>query len=198
MALACPECGFELKPYFLESPDYRTCHVCGHETSALPYPACFAPDQVITQADLRREDDDASCFYHESKKAVQACSQCGRFVCALCAVQIGNDVLCPGCIVSGEKKPEAHTRVADRLERGRKLYDSLALAVAIVPALTVWLSIFGGPAALYIVIRYWKRPTSIVRRYQWRKWLALGLGLAETGGWIWLIAYLVLQRQVAQ
>ncbi len=105
MALACPECSFDLKPYFLESPDYRTCHICGHETSVLPYPACFAPDLVITAADLRREEDDASCFYHESKKAVQSCSQCGRFVCALCSVQVGNDVLCPGCIVSGEKKP---------------------------------------------------------------------------------------------
>jgi hypothetical protein len=47
-----------------------------------------------------------------------------------------------------------------------------------------------------MALRYWKRPTSIVRRYQWRKWLALGLGLAETGGWIWFFTYLALQRRV--
>src|SRR5579863_8345909 len=104
MALACPECGIELKPYLLESPDYRPCHVCGHEISALPYPACFVAGQVITQADLRREEEDASCFYHESKRAVHSCSQCGKFVCALCSAQIGEKILCPSCVVSGEKK----------------------------------------------------------------------------------------------
>jgi hypothetical protein len=197
MALACPECGFELKPYFLESPDYRPCHVCGHETSALPYPACFAAAKVITAADLSREEDDASCFYHESKKAMQSCSQCGRFLCALCAAQIGNDVLCPSCIVSGEKRPGAD-KIADRLERGRTLYDSTALIVAVLPALTVWLSLFGGPASVFIALRYWRRPSSIVRRYQWRKWLALALGLAQTGGWAWLFTYLALNRQVGQ
>jgi hypothetical protein len=189
MALACPECGFELKPYFLESPDYRPCHVCGHETSVLPYPACFVAEQRITQADLRREEEDASCYYHESKKAAHSCSQCGKFLCALCSAQIGEDVLCPACVVSGEKKSQ-------RLERGRTLYDSLALMVAVLPALTVSFSIFGGPVAVYMALRYWKRPTSIVRRYQWRKWLALGLGLAETGGWIWFFTYLALQRRV--
>jgi len=190
MALACPECGFELKPYFLESPDYRPCHVCGHETSVLPYPACFAAGQVITQADLRREEEDASCFYHESKKAVHSCSQCGRFVCALCSAQIGEEILCPSCVVSSEKK-------SSRLERGRTLYDSLALIVAILPAMTVSFSIVGGPVAVYLALRYWKRPGSMVRRYQWRKWLALGLGLAETGGWIWLFSYMALRRSTA-
>jgi hypothetical protein len=201
MALACPECGFELKPYFLQSPDYHSCHVCGFETSVLPYPACFAVQRVITPEDLRRDEEDASCFYHESKKAVQSCGQCGRFVCALCSVQIGNDILCPGCIMSGEKRAAAGTapgtdKLADRLERTRTLYDSLALIVSLAPILTVWGSLIGGPASIYLALRYWKRPTSIVRRYQWRKWLALGLGLAQTVGWIWLIAYISLQRRV--
>jgi hypothetical protein len=196
MALACPECGFELKPYLLESPDYRPCQVCGHEISALAYPACFVAGQVITQADLRREEEDASCFYHESKRAVHSCSQCGKFVCALCSAQIGDAVLCPGCVVAGEKKG-AGNMTAERLERGRSLYDSMALIVATLPALTISFSIIGGPVAVYLALRYWKRPGSIVRRYQWRKWLALGLGLAETGGWIWLFTYLALQRRVA-
>lgn len=189
MALACPECGFELKPHFLESPEYRPCHVCGHETSVLPYPVCYVAEQRITPADLQREEEDASCFYHESKKAAQSCSQCGKFLCALCSAQIGNDVLCPSCVVAGEKKSQ-------RLQRGRTLYDSMALMVAVLPALTVSFSIFGGPISVFLALRYWRRPTSLVRRYQWRKWLALGLGLAETGGWIWFFVYLALQRRV--
>jgi hypothetical protein len=195
MALLCPECGFELKPYFLESPEYRPCHVCGFETSALLYPACFAGATVITATDLRREEEDAACFYHESKKAVHSCSQCGRFLCALCSARIGDDVLCPNCIVAGEKGGARGKSVEARLERGRTLYDSLALIVAVLPAMTVSFSIIGGPVATYLAIRYWRRPTSIVRRYAWRKWVALGLGLAETGGWIWLITYLALNRR---
>jgi hypothetical protein len=153
---------------------------------------------VITRADLERGEEDASCFYHESKKAAHSCSQCGKFVCALCAAQIGEQILCPGCIVAGEKGAGKKNRsfAADRLERGRPLYDSLALIIAVLPAFTISLTIIGGPAAVYLALRYWKRPTSIVRRYQWRKWLALGLGLAETGGWVWLFTYLALQRQV--
>jgi hypothetical protein len=193
MALTCPECGFELKPYFLQSPDFHACHVCGQETSALAFPACFRPPETISEAELRRGEDDASCFYHESKKAAQSCSQCGRFLCALCAAQIGGDVLCPDCIVSGEKKHKI-----ERLERARTLYDSIALIVAVAPVFTVWFSILGGPAAIYLSLRYWKRPTSIVRRYAWRKWLALALGALETGGWAWLIVYLVMVRRQSQ
>ena len=189
MPLACPECGFELKADNTEPQDYRPCNVCGHETLPLLYPAYFVSGPVITQADLRREEEDASCFYHENKKAAHACGQCGRFVCLLCSAQIGDALLCPACVVSGEKK-------SNRLERGRTLYDSLALIVATLPAFTVSFSVIGGPVAVYLALRYWKRPGSIVRRYQWRKWLALGLGLAETGGWIWVFTYLALQRRV--
>jgi hypothetical protein len=194
MALSCPECGFELKPYFLESPDYRPCHVCGHETSVLPYPACFAARQVITADDLRRDEEDAGCYYHESKRAVHSCSQCGRFLCELCSAQIGDDVLCPSCIVAGEK----NYNIENRLERGRQLFDSMALLIAALPALTVSFTIFGGPVAVYVALRYWNKPTSIVRRYQWRKWLALAMGLAETGGWVWLFTYMALRRRVTQ
>jgi hypothetical protein len=191
MSLLCPECSFELKPASLESPEYRACHVCGHETSALAFPACYARDAAITAADLRREEEDASCFYHESKRAANACSQCGRFLCALCSAQIGENILCPNCVVAGEKGKSTQVR----LERKRTLYDSAALLVAVLTGLTVSFSIIGGPVAAYLALRYWKRPSSIVRRYQWRKWLALALGLAETGAWAWGIVYLILNRQ---
>ncbi len=67
---------------------------------------------------------------------------------------------------------------------------------ATLPVLTISFTIIGGPVAVYLAVRYWKKPTSIVRRYQWRKWLALALGLAETGGWVWALTYFALQRNV--
>src|SRR3569832_2795901 len=136
MAVACPECGLELKPGFFESPEYRHCHACGTEISMLPFPASFAAPAKIHAHDLRRGENEASCFHHEAKKAVHVCSRCGKFLCALCSAEFGNDALCPECLVSGEQK-----RSDVRLERARTLYDSLALTLAVAPAITVSLTI---------------------------------------------------------
>src|SRR5258708_17163850 len=45
----------------------------------------------------------------------------------------------------------------------RTLYDSIALALAIFPLITVWGAGIGGAAAIYVAIRYWKKPGSLVR-----------------------------------
>ena len=189
MALACPECGFELKPAFLESQDFRSCHICGSEISVLAFPACFVEPKKIGAMELRRGEDETSCFHHDSKKAVADCARCGKFLCALCMVEVGSDILCPECLVSGER-----TAKDSYLERERTLYDSIALTLAIAPALTISFTLFGAPAAIYVALRYWKRPTSIVRRFAWRKYVALVLGLAEIGLWILLVTLGVMQR----
>ena len=190
MAVSCPECGLDLRAGFLESPEYRNCHVCGTEISVLPFPACFSAPARITTLDLARAENEASCFHHESKKAVQVCSRCGKFLCALCAAEFGHDVLCPECLVAGEQ-----TRSDSRLEKGRILFDSLALTLAVAPAFTISFTVFGAPAAIYVALRYWKRPDSIVRRFRWRRWVALALGVAEVGFWIFIVITLVLQSQ---
>jgi hypothetical protein len=183
MALACPECGFDLKPAFLESPDYNNCAICGSELSVLPFPACFAAPAAITPMDLRLGEEEATCFHHESKKARHSCTRCGKFLCALCGVEVGRDVLCPECLLIGEKGG-----VDARFERERTLYDTLALALAVIPAMTFSLSIFGAPAAIYVALRYWRRPTSIVRRFRWRNYAALALGLTQVAFWIFAFA----------
>jgi hypothetical protein len=155
----------------------------------LPFPACFAPPAKITAVDLRRGENEACCFHHESKKAVHLCSRCGKFLCALCAAEFGHDVLCPECLVAGEQK---HSDA--RLEQRRTLYDSIALTLALAPAFTISFTVFGAPAAVYMAVRYWKQQDSIVRRYRWRRWLALGLGLGEIVFWIFVIGLAVTRR----
>jgi hypothetical protein len=164
--------------------------VCGTEISLLPFPACFTAPGRITARDLQRDENEACCFHHESKKAVHVCTRCGKFLCALCAAEFGNDVLCPECLVAGEQK-----RTDSRLERGRTLYDSIALTLAVAPAFTISLTILGAPAAIYMALRYWKRPDSIVRRFRWRRWLAIALGVGEIAAWIFLIAAALVQRR---
>ena len=189
MAIACPECGFELREAFFESPDYRACQVCGGEVSVLPFPACFIAPRSITAADLTRTDEDAGCFHHESKKAVHSCTRCGKFLCALCSSGVGSDILCPECLVAGE------LHASDtRLERERVLYDSIALTAAIAPAFTISFTIFGAPAAIYLALRYWRYPTSIVRRFRWRRYVALLIALAEMAFWIFILVTAIARR----
>ena len=197
MAIACPECGFELREAFFESPDYRACQICGSEVSVLPFPACFIAPKSITAFDLIRADDEASCFHHDSKKAVHSCTRCGKFLCALCAAEVGADILCPECLVAGERpqsggRPDG--RSDTRLERERVLYDSIALTAAIAPAFTISLTIFGAPAAIYLALRYWRRPTSIVRRFRWRRYAALLIALAEMAFWIFILVTAIARR----
>ncbi len=181
VSLTCPECGFELSHVFLETPDFQGCKVCGTELSVRAFPACFQAPETIQPADLFRGEEETSCFHHADKKAVDACSRCGKFLCALCSVEIGTELLCPECLIAGE------TKGADQsLERERTLYDSIAFAVAVITGITISLSILGAPAALYLVFRYWKRPSSIVRRWQWRKYAALIIALSEVGFWIFI------------
>ncbi len=123
-------------------------------------------------------EGEASCFYHPTKKAILPCESCGRFLCAICDVELNGQHICPSCLESGKKKGKLQ-----QLENRRTRYDSIALAVAVFPAIMAWPSLLGAPIALYISIRYWKAPLSIVRRSRWRFVVAIILAIAEIGIW---------------
>ena len=62
------------------------------------------------------------------------------------------------------------------------MYDTIALALATVPALLFWPVIATAPAALWIVVRRWRAPGSIVPRTRIRYYLAALFALAEMAG----------------
>ncbi len=124
-------------------------------------------------------EGEASCFYHPAKKAVLLCESCGRFLCAVCDVEMNGVHLCPACVESGKKKGRLK-----QLENRRTLYDSLALAVAVYPIILVWPTLISAPAAIYIAVRYWNAPSSVVPRSKWRAVLAIILALLQIVGWV--------------
>jgi hypothetical protein len=72
-------------------------------------------------------------------------------------VEIGQEHLCPNCISSGKKKGKLAI-----LENTRTRYDQVALSLAV---LGIFLSIFSfmtAPAAIYVAIRYWNAPRSLL------------------------------------
>jgi hypothetical protein len=132
-------------------------------------------------------ENEASCFYHPQKKAVLPCEGCGRFLCALCDCELHGQHFCPACLETGKKKGKIK-----RLENERVLYDDLALALAVLPLLIFYFTLVTAPIALYIAIRYWNSPRSIVRRQtHWRFVIAIIFATLEIAGWgigIYLIA----------
>ena len=68
-----------------------------------------------------------------------------------------------------------------QLENRRTLYDNIALALSVCPVLIT------APIGLYMAIRYWNAPTSIVPRGKWRFVLAIIFALVQIGIGITLI-----------
>jgi hypothetical protein len=133
--------------------------------------------------------DEASCYYHPNKKAVITCDHCGRFLCDLCDIQFGSEHICPTCLETGKKKG----KIAN-LERERILYDRMALKLAIYPLLVFWLTIITAPLSLYLTIRHWRSPGSIVGGGRVRFLIAGLLSILEIAGWVLMIGYLVTKR----
>ncbi len=182
----CARCQFELPPEAITARDTGMCPACNSDVIVRVFPALFAQPATASPAEMRANEGEATCFFHPGKAAVTACAQCGRFLCRLCKVDFRGEEWCPECFTSAVRKKKLVV-----LENRRTLHDSIALALATLPLLTVWLSLLGAPIALFVAIRYWKTPGSIVRRNKIRSVLAILLAVGQLAGWVWLIVYMV-------
>ena len=76
-----------------------------------------------------------------------------------------------------------------QFESSRTRYDSLALTLAIVPLLIFYFTIFTAPAALFIAIRYWNAPPSIVGRLGTRVRLIIAIVAATLEIVMWVVLF---------
>ena len=184
--LSCPLCLVPLPVALFKRPDKSECPSCGKTLRAFVFPAAYeAPKEgAAAEAVL---DDESSCFYHPTKKAVTVCSSCGRFLCSLCDIDMTGGHFCSRCIETGKKKGEMKN-----LETRRLLYDEIALSLAIVPMLFLFITIFTAPMSIYIALRHWKKPLSITGRSRIRFIIALLISTTQLVGW----AYLALEALI--
>lgn len=149
--------------------DEVRCDQCGAHARLLLFPALLKPPQRGRAGDALLIDGQSSCFYHPEKAAVIPCETCGRFLCALCDIELGDRHVCPGCLASDES--DARTG----LDSQRALPDAVALDLAVVPIIPLfwWSSVFTAPMVLFLCVQYWNAETSVVRRGRWRLILAL-------------------------
>lgn len=154
------------------------CSQCNSAQRVEFFPAMARPDAPVQAGRTLLAGDEASCFYHPHKQAVIACEECGRFLCALCEVELSGRRLCPGCIKAGQSK-----RKIKNLENRCVLYDDLALSLALLPLLFFYLTLLTAPVALFLALRHWNSPRGILPRTRIRYVLAILFSGAQLAGW---------------
>ena len=73
----------------------------------------------------------------------------------------------------------------------RTLFDSVALSLAVLPLLLFWVTIVTAPMALFVAVRYWQAPSSILPRTKIRMVVAIVVASLEIVAWACGITYLV-------
>ena len=186
MAIPCARCDAPLPGWELAAGGTASCTSCGSSNQVRVFPAALRAAAVVqTETALAGE---AACFDHSAKRAVAACHHCGRFVCALCSVEFGDEVWCPSCVTARAGRAQDANP-----ETSRMLYDSMAVHTPWL-SMIVWpVTAITGPGIVAFSILKWKQPLSLVRRSRWRFLVAILLGLAQTAAWIFAVGYLIMQ-----
>jgi len=174
----CPKCQAWLLDGVFNQPELSPCPACGVPLRVEVFPALFRRFNPGQSGETIMVEGESSCFYHPQKKAVLPCQGCGRFLCALCDCELNGQHFCPACLETGKTKGKIKS-----LEDQRTLYDGIALSLAVYPMLIFYFTIVTAPVALFVAIRYWNAPRSIVHRTKIRCVAAIVLALMQMAGW---------------
>lgn len=175
----CSKCRTTIPVADFNQDAFATCAGCGAAVRVIAFAALFRPPVRGTTGEAVMTDGESACFYHENKKAAVVCDGCGRFLCALCDCPVHGKHLCPTCLEGGKARP-----TVPALDGVRPLYGYQALLCAVLPLFIT------GIAAIWIALRHWKAPGSLVSQNQrWQMPLALALGILQTLG-LGLLIYL--------
>lgn len=186
--IRCTNCAASLPDEHINSQGFNPCPICSSLIRADVFPAAYETPAGGTSGELLLVDNESSCFFHQNKQAVTACSQCGRFLCALCDIDFNGQHLCISCIESGKKKGKI-----GKLQNKNFLYDNIVLGMAILPAFTFYLPVITAPATIFLGIKYWNKTSSIIKRGRFRIVLGLLIALMEIIG-IVLFVYILINH----
>jgi hypothetical protein len=177
-SVKCTKCDAPLPAEALNRRELTNCAGCGVSTEVYVFPALFKPLERGKDGETLLVDDHSGCFYHPQKTATVPCEDCGRFLCALCDIELDGRHLCAKCLETGRKKGKL-----GGLENRRMLYDDLALTMAILPVLFFFVTLVTAPVTLYIAMRHWRAPLGIGRRTRIRFVVAIVFASLQLIGW---------------
>lgn len=173
VAVTCPNCGGDVIPLETEN-GWQFCPSCTRPLQIRLWPVIRRTAQAMTAL-----TDQATCFFHPDKAFQACCHRCGRFVCALCDLQLGIEHVCPTCFERGRGGSSAGAESAEWRYRD-VLYDSIAVTLG-WGWILIWPSIIAAlPIAIFLHVKYRKAPRAyLIPRSGWRYWAAYA-------GFVWL------------
>jgi hypothetical protein len=184
--IRCVECGTPFRESELNQLRLAKCSGCSTHMQVEVFPAYFREVAIGQQAEVLLVEGESACFYHENKKAVVPCSACGRFLCALCDCDLNGEHFCGPCLEAGKRKGKIKS-----IENSRVRYDSQALLLATLPLLIFYFTFITAPVALFIAIRRWKAPRSMVHTSSVRFVVAIILASIQLLGWAVAVVVLI-------
>ena len=172
--IQCLRCGNTLElPPAPTVPVAVACRACSTRQEYVTFPAFgrgIAPGKA---ADPVMMEGEGACFFHPRKRADVPCDLCGRFLCALCDLEVGGKHVCPGCLTTAKS-----TGVLLAMERHRFIPESAALSLVCV-GIVLPLAIVTGPLAIYFAVRSFTGKGSLVGRRTLAAVIALLLAVLQ-------------------
>lgn len=164
VVIPCPRCAGDVVPI---ETGWQTCPHCEKRLQIRVWPVVRQSSNAATAL-----SEQATCFFHPDKAFQACCQRCGRFVCALCDLQLGAEHVCPACFERGRGDSGAEAGKAEWRFRD-VLYDSIAVTVG-WGWIIFWPTIVAAlPAVIFLHVKYRKAPRSyLVPRSGWRFWAA--------------------------
>jgi hypothetical protein len=185
----CSKCQALLFPGLFNLGELSPCPSCQSLLDIEVFPAILStPTAALPEAIL--VEGESSCFYHPGKKAAIICEGCGRFLCALCDLELNGRHVCPVCLEAGQKKAKFKD-----LENSRMLWDRLSVQLALLPLVFMWpATIITAPITLYLVLRYRKSPCSITGRSNFDFIVAGVVAVLQIALWVVLLLFFLTRK----
>jgi len=184
-AIPCARCSWPVPKEFWNREEGVPCRGCSQTVRLFVFPAINDAASGLAPEPLHGETE-ASCFYHPQSRAARVCDECGRFLCALCELEVEGRHICPRCFESGVSAHKIQTA-----EPRRTMYDTIALALSTVPFLAIWPAVISAPWSIFLVVTRWNAPSSVVPRTKIRFILAALFAVAELAFLVFMIVLMV-------
>jgi hypothetical protein len=162
-AVTCPHCAVEIPA----DSGWQSCPYCQKRLELRVWTIVRQNTNAASAL-----SDQATCFFHPDKAFQACCQRCGRFVCALCDLQLGTEHVCPSCFERGRSQSGVEAGKAEWRYRD-VLYDSIAVTVGWGWILFWPVIVAAIPAVVVLHVKYRKAPRSyLIPRSGWRFWAA--------------------------
>lgn len=180
--LSCLKCGHRM-PVDPDPPEaVLRCRACEIEQSYRLFPALGREIQPGRQAESIVSEGEGSCFFHPKKRAQIPCDLCGRFLCALCDLELAGRHLCTNCLPTAQKEGGLTF-----LDRQRFIPISAATLLVVAGLLILPLAILAAPVAIYFASRTLRGETGLTGGGRWQASVVIVLALGEFAGSSFLV-----------